>query len=834
MYKEIAKKLYELFIVNKDVAAFQTENSYVTVRNSITESIIEQMLQSGYSLGTYQQLTNRNMLKWICFDFDCKERENRERVKELKKEIVDVFLEYLDSLEINYALEFSGRRGIHVWIFLDQIISKDLAFSIVKKLRQPIYNRVLEDKRFDLDCFPKTGSGKIKNKYGLQVKLPLSKHKLGTYSYFIEHDEETFEFLENLTQDILERQLALLNKIERTSVEYLVQKLGIEKECSNENIVKYHKQITIGEKVLTFFDVQLAFYTDSVLRNIWNRILDGQMSNLDRVIILGIFAHCKDTEDLLFEIFKRQQNYSERITRNMIEKYKNYYYPVSFEYLYELYGCIGCLESLRNVYIDEYIYRILQIPYTTQSISSNKDASKKFIQNIISKELNYFLYNDEVYDMQTFNQLKTFSYYDCNKIEEYISQVENGEAVVPEKIEYQTYVRKEQDKERILVSLGAKERVITTALVNKLIMYMQTDYASYSYHLNFGMEGDVFYPWISSWTRFKNDVSKYLSFPIFGEYICIKADIKNFYDSIYLQSMYKSNIAKREHRFVNVYKYLNDFNEKLNLSISGTLRGVPQGPAYARVLAEIVLDGIIKEFFAKYSFYQGVMLYRYVDDMFIFMPDDVDARSFIKDLSRYIEEYGLFLNNRKTIMYGKIKDLSQKAKQELKEFRELNYDIFQFNNAGWIDMHDKEMFDNVYLRYIYRKKTWDINDANVILSNKVSTQLQERFIDEFYNQILESEYGRGSIFRKFYGFIFSNEKRLNTFLLERDYERIPMESISYKNLLCMLIINFNDIAKCAQKKDYLLWLQAFLLKNKRTTEVEAIISLIENTVKEKE
>ena len=47
----------------------------------------------------------------------------------------------------------------------------------------------------------------------------------------------------------------------------------------------------------------------------------------------------------------------------------------------------------------------------------------------------------------------------------------------------------------------AKERIITTALITKLINYCQKDYDSYSYHVNLGLEGDVFFPWISSWTR---------------------------------------------------------------------------------------------------------------------------------------------------------------------------------------------------------------------------------------------------------------------------------------------------------------------------------------------
>lgn len=75
MYRKIAEKLYENFIVNTSAAAIQQkESKYFTVKSPITVSLIEEMLRGGYSVGTYQQQTNQNKLRWICFDFDCKQQ----------------------------------------------------------------------------------------------------------------------------------------------------------------------------------------------------------------------------------------------------------------------------------------------------------------------------------------------------------------------------------------------------------------------------------------------------------------------------------------------------------------------------------------------------------------------------------------------------------------------------------------------------------------------------------------------------------------------------------------------------------------------------------------
>ena len=243
MYKKVAEKLYENFVVNTSVAAIQQEKSkYFTVKSTITVSLIEEMLRGGHSIGTYQQQTNQNKLRWICFDFDCK-NQNRDELKILKREYVDALISKLEELHISYLLEFSGRRGIHVWIFLDQVITKDLAFTIVTKLRDSFYYKIVMDGRFGLDCFPKTGSGKVNNKYGLQVKLPLSRHQLGTYSYFIDKDEDQFNSVESLDEKFLSNQLTFLEGIKKNSIEQIVDKLAITQKISTENIIKYHKKI---------------------------------------------------------------------------------------------------------------------------------------------------------------------------------------------------------------------------------------------------------------------------------------------------------------------------------------------------------------------------------------------------------------------------------------------------------------------------------------------------------------------------------------------------------------------------------------------------------------
>lgn len=72
----------------------------------VSEFLIEKMLQGKYSLGTYQQSTYADTLKWICFDFDCKEDRSIEAIIALKDLYVQKFVDRLESLDIaNFVKE---------------------------------------------------------------------------------------------------------------------------------------------------------------------------------------------------------------------------------------------------------------------------------------------------------------------------------------------------------------------------------------------------------------------------------------------------------------------------------------------------------------------------------------------------------------------------------------------------------------------------------------------------------------------------------------------------------------------------------------------------------
>ena len=180
--------LRELFINRDDCYPQQKEgvNEYFVIKKPISDDLIRRHLEGSTTIGSFQIDNKTNTVKWICFDFDGELDTELEKAKKL----------YQKLKEKGYSplIEFSGRRGYHIWLFLEKTDAKN-----AKKFATDISKGMGIS-----DIYPKQEKVEIEG-FGGQVKIPLGIHRAsGKRSYFLN------EKFQEMTQ---EDSINLLRKI---------------------------------------------------------------------------------------------------------------------------------------------------------------------------------------------------------------------------------------------------------------------------------------------------------------------------------------------------------------------------------------------------------------------------------------------------------------------------------------------------------------------------------------------------------------------------------------------------------------------------------------------
>lgn len=156
----IIEAIENLFISRRDCypQQIEKENLYTVIKKPLTEKEILDHLKGSITIGCWQTDPITKKVKWVCFDFDGIIEEEYEKAKKLYYKLKD--------RGFHPVMEFSGRRGYHVWLFVEPV---DMAVA-----RQFVLDISKEENVSDI--YPK--SDKINGDgFGFQVKLPLGIHR---------------------------------------------------------------------------------------------------------------------------------------------------------------------------------------------------------------------------------------------------------------------------------------------------------------------------------------------------------------------------------------------------------------------------------------------------------------------------------------------------------------------------------------------------------------------------------------------------------------------------------------------------------------------------------
>ena len=460
----LAQRLYDLFIVNNTAIAVQDSTGIYKTRyvSPFGSSLLELMLVQQESIGCYQQ-TSFGKIRWLCLDFDIREKtisgEARNRLlSRLSKEIITPTRAYLDHKNITCLTEFSGRRGIHVWIIFSKPISKSLGFTLIQKICMETGIQEKLGDTFGLDKFPATNSAKG-NKVGKQVKIPLSYHKKGGQSYFFTGD---FTFTNAID---LDEQYEILRGYEPNDPDVVFSEDIIPHVQIAQRYYKYEDYNGIERSPSEIIDKLSEI---PVFKTILNRFRQGIASTQDFLVLLGVFTPMANGKQIFKTVLDTLGVLNEELFEEKFGRFHSLYHPATIGYLNSLYGIDDTSCSLDITGFD-FLIDGLGLPAGKKNeLKPYRMSEKDRFSNLVEAEIEYARANDELLLPDTLDDLETIKEYYFSKFESDISKIKNGNLSPTIPVAFHIIRREHtsdrQEKTRDMFMLNAYDRVLTTHL----------------------------------------------------------------------------------------------------------------------------------------------------------------------------------------------------------------------------------------------------------------------------------------------------------------------------------------------------------------------------------
>jgi hypothetical protein len=174
--------IMSLFVSRDDAYAVQGSReeieagrAYCKVDGLITRALIQDHLDGKTTIGTYFINPKTQTTRTIAWDLDVEVKEPlqgdewKKIVRDLKPQ-ADKILDVIKKHDLDLAatlIEFSGAKGLHIWLFFDPPIPSILAYALGRK--------IAEQAGVKAEVFPK--QKELLKSYGNLMKLPAGIHR---------------------------------------------------------------------------------------------------------------------------------------------------------------------------------------------------------------------------------------------------------------------------------------------------------------------------------------------------------------------------------------------------------------------------------------------------------------------------------------------------------------------------------------------------------------------------------------------------------------------------------------------------------------------------------
>jgi retron-type reverse transcriptase len=646
----------DLFKGREDYFAQQYESWYRPVPCPFDAFYLNQHLAGDATYGVYV-LTSGSFCHFFCVDIDIPKTElagtafadRTAKYAYLGQRLRDTIQALTETLAIPreaLLLEDTGGRGYHIWIFLRNAMPGGIAVAfgaILKKCLQ-----------FEIEFFPKQGQLTPGRKLGNLVKLPLGLHRTyGARSVFFtvpdgqpQYVEGLDRGLECLTQVVSADTMPVLATV-RDHPGTVVPTAGVEMGSTERDM----------RRPLFKGDLSVLAARCAAIQGLRTKAEGGQrLTRAEAFHFANILLSAEHGQEYIVETMQASYgtDYDERRTLGEISRIRPLF-PTSCATLVEQGICSGyCRNGVRKRNTDPlltnttpcgvWLTRLHGVtpPDPGDLVARIGEASN--VRRSFFQLKAYHEHEDSLFfDPFDFEQFEQDLPSNCETIAAILRERSTAPFAGPLAVEIPKKLEPVSDTEyrllhRKMAYSTVHDQVPIQAVFNVVAPLVENACHDYSYGYRWNLDEHkphrIFDDWREAYPRFRGHILAALRGNPNGFHI--SCDIKGYYDHVdhailaeQLRGIIRDSYVLQ---FVIdvVAMYRHDDSEA---------KGLPQGPAYARLLANLYLndfDTFVAQHTANYL--------RYVDDLFLFFDSEQDAALGLQEVVDYLRGLGLELS----------------------------------------------------------------------------------------------------------------------------------------------------------------------------------------------
>ena len=639
----------QLFKGRHDYFAEQGDDHYRPVHNPFGEFYLDQHLRGDATYGLYL-LNSESYCHLLCVDIDIPKGDvcaidisNRiEKYEYLRPKLQAV----VDTLRINLGvpsesilLEDTGGRGYHVWVFMAGPLDGRTAVRFGAVLKKHL--------TFEVEFFPKQGTLNENRKFGNLIKLPLGVHrKYGLRSVFFSICDNGLKFIDGVKENLsyLSSVVPAAPDAIAHSAQTLVNDLPVPDYALSELVT------AVDGRPHYDGDPKTLLSQCTALCNIRLKAERGEaLDRSEAFHFANAMLSVSGGEGCVHETMRLSfgQKYDQQLCQKEIDNILPLR-PTSCFTLVQTSICPEyCKDSVRKRNEDPLAPNTSPCSVWLQPTRRRRVADGADLLNSIATPSNV---KSAFFQLRQYHEHEDLLFFDPFDFENFEKHLDANCEVISRALRERDQLAttgflpvrlpKKLDENLVLDFRTMSYSSIydlapIQAVFNCVAPIIEEAFQDTSYGYRWNLDTDdpsrIFEDWRTSYPRFRNAIMAALRRIPNGYHVC--CDIKGFYDHV------DHEILVRQIRRLVADDYVYRSIEQVVRSYEfqkGCGQGLPQGPAYARLLANLYLND-----FDKAAARITPEYFRYVDDLVLVFTNREDAERGLENLARVLSELHL-------------------------------------------------------------------------------------------------------------------------------------------------------------------------------------------------